>query len=96
MTRKNQAEIAFVQLMTLMVVLGGLIVLAILHDLSEPTVAALFGAILAHAGIVAYNGATKAGQTTVPTPPMGEVTTIETKPTQPVTGNAGTSSPPIN
>lgn len=86
----NPTITAVIQLMTLIVALAAVVVLGVDHVLSEATTGSLVGVGLAHAGITAYNGATKGTpQAGVPNMPAGRTIT-ETH----TTASAPISAPP--
>lgn len=72
----NPTITALVQLATLIVALAAVVILGVAHVLSEATVGTLIGAGMAHAGITAYNGATKGAPTPgLPNLPPGRTVT---------------------
>lgn len=74
MTTKNKTMIAALQLGVLAMAIIALVVMAITHAISDRSLDALFGVILGHTGIVAYNGATHTSQNpTVTTDPTAHV-----------------------
>lgn len=59
MSQANPTITAVIQLATLLAAMSAVVVCAVFKVLPEATTAALLGGIIAHSGIVAYNGATK-------------------------------------
>lgn len=63
MSQANPTITAVIQLATLIVILAAVVILSITHAVHTQAIAALLGGIVAHGGIVAYNGATKGAPT---------------------------------
>lgn len=58
-SQANPTITAIVQLVQFGIVIAGVVVLAVTHTIPSTVVAALGGQVIAHSGIIAYNGATK-------------------------------------
>lgn len=73
----NPTLTAMVQLASLIVAMAAVVVLGIDHAIDRNATAGLIGVGLAHAGISAYNGATKGAPPTIPAPPPNAQVTTE-------------------